>query len=285
MHRPLTRLIPAPQQDVKLAGLYLAQHLHNRGNSRHPFVYSNFITSLDGRIALAGEHRQSHEVPPTITNARDWRLYQELAGQADILITSGRYFRQSIIGEAQDKLPVSSQPDYEDIRQWRQEQGLAVQPDIAIMSASLDIPLESLAPYHKRKIYVFTGEQADPERVHLLEHNGATVMQAGAGHQVEGKRMIELLATEGYRSIYAIAGPWVFHTLLEARVVNRLYLTMACQLLGGSEYDTLLEGPLLSPARGMQAVGLYHDPFMPSGGQLLGIFEPVALTPTDPGRS
>jgi riboflavin biosynthesis pyrimidine reductase len=282
MHRPLTRLIPAPHQEVSLAGLYLQHHLHKRGNNEHPFVYSNFITSLDGRIALAGEHRQSHEVPPTITNARDWRLYQELAGQADILITSGRYLRQSMIGEAQDTLPVSGQPDYADIRQWRQQQGLAAQPDIAIMSASLDIPPESLAPYHKRKIYIFTGELANPERIRLLERNGVTVMPAGTGHQVEGKRMIELLAAQGYRSIYAIAGPWVFHTLLEARVLDRLYLTVACQLLGGNEYDTLLEGPLLLPARGMRPVGLYHDPYMPDGGQLLGIYEPVALTPTDP---
>ena len=274
MHRPLTRLIPAPQQDVKLAGLYLAHQLHKRDGNGHPFVYSNFVTSLDGRIAVAGEHRQSHEVPPAITNLRDWRLYQELAGQADILITSGRYFRQSIVGEAQDFLPVGSQPEYEDIRLWRQEQGLAAQPDIAIMSASLDIPVESLAPYHKRKIYIFTGEQADAARIRLLESTGVHVMQAGTGRQVDGKLMIEQLAAEGYQSIYAIAGPWVFHTLLTAKVVNRLYLTIACQLLGGIDYDTLVEGTQLSPANGMRLVSLHHDTHAPSGSQLFGVFEP-----------
>jgi len=283
MHSPVTRLIPAPRQDLPLAGLYLQHHLHQRAEKGHPFIYSNFITSLDGRIALAGEHRHSHEVPGSITNPRDWRLYQELAGQADILITSGRYFRQSVIGEAQDRLPVSDQPDYADIHQWRQQQGLAAQPDIAIMSASLDIPEESLAPYHKRKIYIFTGELADPAKVKRLEHCGVTVMPAGAGHQVEGRRMIDLLTTEGYRSIYAIAGPWVFHTLLEAQVVDRLYLTLACQILGGSEYDTLLEGPLLTPAISMQPVGLYHDPHAPSGGQLLGIYEPLPVSQSSAG--
>ncbi len=274
MHRPITRLIPAPQQDVKLEGLYLGHRLHKRSGKSKPFVYSNFVTSLDGRIAIAGEHRQSHEVPSAITNLRDWRLYQELAGQADILITSGRYFRQSIAGEAQDSLPVGSQPDYEDIRRWRQEQGLAAQPDIAIMSASLDIPPQSLAPYHKRKIYTFTGEQADPERIRRLENAGVQVMQAGTGRQVDGKLMIEQLAAEGYRSIYAIAGPWVFHTLLSAQVVNRLYLTISCQLLGGIDYDTLVEGTQLSPAHGMQLVNLHHDTHAPSGSQLFGVFEP-----------
>ena len=283
MHLPVTRLIPAPQEELPLNGLYLQQHLHRRGSSGQPFVYSNFITSLDGRIALAGEHRHSHEVPDSITNPRDWRLYQELAGQADILITSGRYFRQSVIGEAQDRLPVGNQPDFADIHRWREQQGLAAQPDIAIMSASLDIPEDALAPYHKRKIYVFTGEQADPGRVRQLERSRVTVMRAGSGRQVEGRRMIDQLAAEGYRSIYAIAGPWVFHTLLEAQVVDRLYLTLACQLLGGNEYDTLLEGPQLIPPISMQAVGLYHDPHGLPGGQLLGIYEHQPPSSAMPG--
>ena len=273
--------MPAPCEDLPLAGLYLQHHLHRRGSSGQPFVYSNFITSLDGRIALAGEHRHSHEVPGSITNPRDWRLYQELAGQADILITSGRYFRQSVIGEAQDRLPVSDQPEYADIHRWREQQGLAAQPDIAILSASLDIPEDSLAPYHKRKIYVFTGELADPARIRRLEHSGVAVMRAGSGHQVEGRRLIDQLATEGYQSIYAIAGPWVFHTLLEARVLDRLYLTLACQLLGGNEYDTLLEGPQLIPAMSMQPVALYHDRHGLPGGQLLGIYDMLSPTLAD----
>ena len=56
---------------------------------------------LDGRIALPAAGRSSHQVPPAIANARDWRLFQELAAQADLLITSARYFRQSEDQEAQ----------------------------------------------------------------------------------------------------------------------------------------------------------------------------------------
>jgi len=274
MQQLLTRLYPTHHRDVRLQGLYLDHALHTRGTAAEPFVYSNFITSLDGRIATASQERASHEVPPSITNPRDWRLYQELAGQADILVTSGRYFRQSVAGEAQDTLPVGKQPEFDDIRLWRQEQGLAAQPDIAIMSASLTIPPESLRPYHKRRILIFTGELADRERISALEHAGATVLPAGPGHQVDGQQMTRLLADAGYRSIYAVAGPWVFHTLLAAGMVNRLYLTMACQLLGGMEYDTLLEGEALHPTVGMQLKMLHHDPHAPAGGQLLGVFEP-----------
>ena len=91
--------------------------------------------------------------------------------------------------------------------------------------------------------------------------------------------MMAALAGRGYKSIYAIAGSSVFHTLLRASVLDRLYLTITCQLLGGTTFDTLTQGPQLEPARGMQLVSLYHDPHAPAGaGQMLGIFEPVKRT-------
>ena len=274
MHPCVTRLFPAPQADVPLEGLYLDHQLHTRGKGK-PFVYSNFISSLDGRIAIAAESHITHTVPEAITNLRDWRLYQELAGQADLLITSGRYFRQSAIGEAQARLPVGEQEAYADIRAWRADAGLAPQPDIAIMSSSLDIPGTALDPYRERRIIVVTGEDADPRKARLLQEDGVELVLAGSGRQVEGQQMVAALAAHGYQSLYAIAGSSVFHTLLKARVLDRLYLTITYQLLGGTTFDTLTQGSLLDPAQGMQLASLFHDPHAPGGaGQLLCIFEP-----------
>jgi len=274
MTASVTRLFPAPRKDSPLEGLYLGHNLHGKGKDK-PFVYSNFITSLDGRIAIAAEGHTTHTVPDAITNLRDWRLYQELAGQADLLITSGRYFRQSIIGEAQAPLPVGEQAAYADIRTWRAAAGLTPQPDIAIMSSSLDIPDAALEPYSRRKIIVVTGEDSDPRKARSLQDNGVELVFAGSGSRVEGQQMISALAAHGYKSIYAIAGSAVFHTLLRARILDRLYLTITYQLLGGTTFDTLTRGTLLEPAQGMQLVSLYHDPHAPEGaGQMLGVFEP-----------
>lgn len=272
----LTRLYPLPSQSTDLHGLYLDHRLHTRGNPGEPFVYSNFVTSLDGRIGIEAEGRATHTVPGAIANPRDWRLYQELAGQAEILITSGRFFRQSSVGEAQDMLPVGSQAEFDDIRAWRSQHGLEPQPDIVILSGSLAIPLAALEPYRTRRILVATGEQADQERIRVLEENGIEVLITGSGTRVEGHRLVERLGSMGYRSLYAIAGPGVFYTLIRAGVVDRLYLTVACQLLGGNIIDTLTSGELLSPAQGMHLVELHHDPHTPEGaGQLFGIFEPA----------
>ena len=279
MRMSVTRLFPSPQRDFPLEGLYLDHDLYSKGRPGKPFVYSNFITSLDGRIAIASEASATHVVPAATTNSRDWRLYQELAGQADLLITSGRYFRQSLLGEAQDELPLGSRQAFDDIREWRSARGLAPQPDIAIMSSSLNIPLAALEPYRTRRIYVVTGEYADPGRVTALQDNGIEVIYAGSGIKVNGRRMLDELARHDYRSIYAIAGPAVFHTLLQSRIVDRLYLTITQQILGGESYDTLSRGELLEPAQGMRLIGLCHDPHAPpDSGQLLGVFEPVNHT-------
>ena len=45
-------------------------------------------------------------VPKATSNERDWRLFQELAVQADIIISSGRYLRDYAEGQTQEILSV-----------------------------------------------------------------------------------------------------------------------------------------------------------------------------------
>lgn len=48
--------------------------------------------------------------------------------------------------------------------------------------------------------------------------------------------------------MHSIAGPQVLHTLLAARVLDRLYLTLSGRVLGGAEFDTFCMGRTLDPA-------------------------------------
>ena len=271
----ISRLYPSPGEEAGLQGLYLDHLLHTRGGDGRPYVYSNFITTLDGRIAIAAEGRTSHEVPEHTVNARDWRLYQELAAQADLLVTSGRFLRQSLVGEAQDYLPVGTGGKFDDLHAWRRQHGLAPQPDIAVLSSSLALPIAAFEPYRDRRLLVFTGADAPQDKVDDLTGNGIEVIRAGPGRLVEGHAMIAELGQRDYRSVYAIAGPEVFSTLVEAGVLDRLYLTITHQLLSGEEIDTMMRGPSLAPPYGMRLVSLYQDLHAPAGaGQWFCIFEP-----------
>lgn len=266
------RLYPEPIERVPLEELYLQDNLLET-NSALPCVYTNFISSLDGRIAL--EHPQTGQVkvPPSITNPRDWRLYQELAAKADVLITSARYLRELAAGTAQDVLPLSHEPAFNHLFSWRKARGLTPQPAVVILSASLDLPLVTLCETLDRSVYIATGEKADANVLEKLKRTGAKILYAGSDKKAEGKKLIAALNGEGFRNIYSIAGPGVLETLLAAGVLDRLYLTQVHRLIGGSSYDTLLEDGLLKPPADFTLQALYYDlPEAGDCGQFFGVY-------------
>lgn len=274
MNGDLLQLYPPPTESLPLTGLYLEHPLHRIQADAKPLVYSNFVTSLDGRIALPRPGQTSHGVPPEIGNARDWRLYQELAAQADLLITSARYFRQYAKGEAQDHLPVGPVEKFADLCEWRTAQGLTPQPDIAIFSTSLDIPEAALTAYRARQLHVLTGATADPARVAALQALGVQMHIAGQGDEVEGRTAIDCLRALGYQRIYVIAGPSVFHTLVHAGAIDRLYLTLAQRLLGGQDFDTLTWGSALKEVPSLKLRSLFFDAYAPDdAGQMLASYD------------
>ena len=272
MDNTILELYPNSGQIHPLKNLYL--HQLAELPARQPFIYSNFIASLDGRIALPGENRASHQVPPAIANARDWRLFQELAVQADLLITTARFFRQAASNEAQAELPVGMSPDFEDLRDWRINHGLKPQPDIGIFSASLDIPVESLNRYSDRQLYVITGEDTDKEQLgRLTSHSNLKVIYSGNGNQVDARSLRTQLGALGYQRVYAIAGPSVLHALADGDALDRLYHTTAHCILGGTEFDTFIRGEELLPALHLPLRAMYLDQSSPPGcGQTLAVY-------------
>ncbi len=244
----LLRLFPGPSEDVPLRGLYLSEALGPPRRLSKSFVYANFITSLDGRISLPDTRRNRSAVPAAIANPRDWRLFQELAAAADVLITTGSHVRDFRRAVTTRSFPVSGKPEFADLLDWRRARGLAPQPAIVIATASLDLPRLDALTESGRTVYVATGRAADPRKTAAVESQGVRVLRVGNGAYAEGGRLIEALAQEAHSTIAMIGGGEVLHALLVDQAVDRLYLTLACRLLGGFAFDTLLTGPVLEPA-------------------------------------
>jgi riboflavin biosynthesis pyrimidine reductase len=255
----VTQLYPLPAQELPLHGLYLGHHVRQSAMVLgRPLVYANFVTSLDGRIAIPGPTGSGLVVPKQVANSRDWRLFQELAVQADVVISSGRYLRDYASGHAQEILRVYDDPQFADLAQWRTQQGLSAQPDIAVISASLDFPIPEALLAGGRRVVIFTTEQADRGRVRELEDRAGQVVMAGDS-AVTGDRLLQAMAGLGYQAIYSASGPKVLHLLLAAGALDRLYLTLAHRLLGGEPFSSIMEGPLLTPAAGMRLHTAYLD--------------------------
>jgi riboflavin biosynthesis pyrimidine reductase len=255
----LVRLFPTPGADVPLRGLYLSEPFAPPAKRSASFVYANFIASLDGRISLPDPRTLKRSVPRAIANRRDWRLFQELAACADALLTSGRHVRDLPNGVSARNFPVSSEREYEDLARWRSALGLSPQPAVVVVTASLD--LQPLAPLVEsgRAVYVATGSAADPRKTAAVESQGVRVLKAGDGTRVEGRMLVEALAREGHRNIALIGGGETLDALVVDDVLDRLYLTFACRMLGGLSFDTLLTGPALPQAALFTLKALHYD--------------------------
>jgi len=251
------RLYPAPQQQAALQGLYLDLNLHRQAADGGVLIYSNFISSLDGRISVHEPETCEYIVPESIANKRDWRLYQELAAQSDVMLTSARYFRQLAKGRAQDLLPVGEAAEYTDLLEWRRGQELKTQPDVVVLSNSLDVPLKAIEKVQDRSVMVLTSQQADRKKLELLQSHGVKVFMVGQ-KAVEGLALKQFLIEQEYRSAYMVAGPEVHRTLVADRVLDRMFLTTHCSLLGGNAFHTILQGGIGNAAQ-LELRSLYLD--------------------------
>lgn len=276
MQTKVTRLFPADGEAVEHKGLYLQQNLRNLDRPEgSTFVYANFIVSLDGRIAVPDPDGKGVTLATQITNERDWRLFQELAVQADVLITSGRYLRDYEQGPKQELLQVYDDPKFADLGRWRKEQDLSDYPAVAVISRSLDFDVPSPLKEPGRKIYIFTVEDADADRRQALADQGAEIVISG-DQDVTGGALVSHLRDDGHKYIYSTAGPHIFHLLMSGGVLDRLYLTIAQRILGGDPYDTIMEGPLLSSPADFKLRSLYYDPEAPeNAGQYYAAFDRV----------
>ncbi|MFO7631742.1 MAG: dihydrofolate reductase family protein [Caldilinea sp.] len=266
----IAQLYPTTAQ-VALEGLYLAHDLRRLAADK-PFVYANFVASLDGRIAIPDTVKGGMKVPMQVANERDWRLFQELAIQADLIITTGRYLRDYAAGKAQEILRVYDDPRFADLKVWRATQGLSSQPDLVVISSTLDFPVPDALTHGGRHVIVVTDQHADAQRIKELEAQVGQVIVAG-DERVLGDEFVRLMADAGYHLIYSAAGPKIAHMLLAGGVLDRLYLTQVSRVLGGSPFSSIVEGPLLDKPADLPLVSLYHDVLgVETAGQLFGCY-------------
>jgi len=270
----LLELYPSAGTQRALDGTYLAHDLRALGTPDAPFVYANFVSSLDGRIAVVEAHTKESYVLEELTSGHDWRLFQELQAQADCMVTHGGYLRALAERKFQDILQVGVAKQALDIGRWRSEHGLTRQPAIAIVSRTLNFPIPPSLEQHEQPVHIITGNDAPADRVAHWREHGCEVIFGGTGDSVQGAPMIRALGDRGYGRVYLLAGPQMLETVLRDRALSRLYLTVTHQVIGGERFHTLTAGPRLGPAGRLQLHTLYYDASAPKGtGQWFSSFD------------
>ena len=252
----INQVFPGKEQ-VPLEGLYLSQRLMDMAAEiGRRVVLTDYLTDKNGVVAKAT--KDAHfEVPAELKNSSDWDRYQELMAQADVIISSGSYFKRLATKKAQDIL-YQFEPGnaFENLGQWRLDAGFEKRsPDVAIVSRHLDFELPEELRKSGRRIIIFTTDAlVNSDKARALSNADTIILESGAAG-VDGGRMIATLANEmGYRVIMMASGPHVLELLLAAKCLDLIYVTevqrripfddpatVQTMLLGGKKISELKE--------------------------------------------
>lgn len=210
-----------------------------------PWVVANFVTALDGSVAVAGKVGE-------LSTPVDQDLFGLLRSLADAVLVGAGTVRAEGYG------PVRLGADQ---RAGRTARGRTPVPPIAVVSRSLDLDLDR--PLFTRadpRTIVVAPAAADRKRrtavaeVADVVHAGDAYVDLPDALAQLRRRGVEILLTEG--------GPLLLAELLAADLVDELCLTLVPRL--GGDPVHLLPGPLPG---GLRSMALDH--VIEADGQLL----------------
>jgi riboflavin-specific deaminase-like protein len=206
------RLLPDPGPtsiEQQLDGLDLAANAHDR----RPYVVTNFAITLDGHATIHGRSG-------AIGSDADTRMLVGLRAKADAVMIGAGTLRVERYGR------IVPDPDQ---RARRERDGLPPDPLAVVVSGRLDLPWDApLFTEGAGRVLIFTASETEaPETettVEIVRHPGAVDLDAA---------LTQLRTEQGIRALLCEGGPTVHAQLIEAGLIDELFVTHAPKLAGG----------------------------------------------------
>ena len=199
--------------------------------AERPTVIANFVSSLDGVVALGPSEPAAGGGEISGFSEADRFMMALLRGIADAVIVGAGTVR---VGSRHEWTPRRVQPALAGVfAAWRAELGLAPQPTTIVVTASgnLDPAHPGLSAPDVPVIVATTPAGAERLNSRPLPTN-MKVEAVGSGDRVPAVAILELAQRTGARLALCEGGPHLFGELLRARLVDELFLTLAPQLVG-----------------------------------------------------
>lgn len=215
---------------------------------RNPTVIANFVSSLDGVVALdptlttgGGEISGFFEPDRFVMGLLRCLADAVLVGSGTVRAAPGHRWTADAVH------PASAQA----FQTWRRRLGLAPQPTTVVVTAS-----GVLDPAHPG-----LADPAIPVIIATTEAGRETAIRRGFGSHVRVEALgsetlsvrdlLSRLGSEGFGLVLCEGGPHLMTQIVEAGLLDELFLTVAPQLIGrpaGVSRLSLLEGGVGSPA-------------------------------------
>jgi riboflavin-specific deaminase-like protein len=208
----MRRLLPDPGPTT------IADEVHDlelveQAREDRPYVATNFAITLDGMATLHGRSG-------AIGSATDTRMLVGLRTRVDAVLIGAGTMRAERYGRAVADAEKRSR---------RERRGLPHDPLMVIVSGRLDLPWDApLFTEGGGRVLIFTASDAEPPetetRVRVVRHSGA----------VDVPEMLRYLRIErGIRALLCEGGPRLHAQLIDAGLVDELFVTHAPKLAGG----------------------------------------------------
>jgi riboflavin biosynthesis pyrimidine reductase len=204
-----------------------------------PLLYANFVSSLDGVVALPGAFESGAVV--SADSEPDQFVMGLLRAAADAVWIGAGTFRAGAgsLWHPEAAFPAAR----ESFAQLRKQLSLRPHPLLVVVTASghVDTGQPALAD-----CLVLTTPQGE-SRLRGKLPSGARVAVLEAGH-FDCRAMLDLLRAEGLRVILSEGGPSLVGQLLDAGVLDELFLTTSPRILGRKSGDgrkSLVDGVTL----------------------------------------
>jgi riboflavin-specific deaminase-like protein len=200
-----------------------------RAPDGRPFLYLNFVVSADGRASLEGR-------TAGLGSEADTRMLTELRAVAEaVLIGTG-----TIRAEGYGRLVRNA-----DRVARRKAAGMNPTPVAVLISRSFDIPWGAkLFEAEDQPVIVYTGSSGEPPEL-------AAPVEVVRLDDPDPLAVMADLRTRGVRSLLCEGGPTLTSALLDAGVVDELFLTISPQLTGEPAAPRIVEGHALPDPVGL----------------------------------
>jgi riboflavin-specific deaminase-like protein len=233
----IRRLLPDPGPTT-LAEELDRLDLISLARDERPYLITNFVLTLDGRATIGGRSGP-------IGSETDTEMLLGLRTRVDAVMIGAGTMRAERYGR-----PLGDPQ----VRARRERTGLSQDPLMVIVSGRLDLPWDApLFTEPGGRALVFTASDTEPPdtacSLRVVRHEGAVDLAAALAH---------LRTERGIRALLCEGGPRLHAQLIEAELVDELFVTHAPKLAGG-EGPGLVTG-LDEGERRLELAALLHEP-------------------------
>jgi riboflavin biosynthesis pyrimidine reductase len=190
-----------------------------------PRLVANFVSTIDGVVAIPELSRSNKLISDG--SEGDRFLMGLLRACADAVVVGSGTLRASPHGlwTGERAYP----PGAEAFDELRRRLGRPARPERVVLTGSGSVPPSH--PVFADGALIFTTD-AGAERLDGRLPSAATIVSLGDGGTVDVRAAIAALRARGHSLILSEAGPHAFASLVAARVVDELFLTVAPLLAG-----------------------------------------------------